>query len=272
MQGETIYALVRDIFMNSKKDTPEFIRRQYEFAAHIRDPENNPAPPDVEDRRMEIYRGLFFRNVESFIANGFPVLRKLYSDADWEQLVRGFFANHRSESPHFIEISQEFLQYLQHEQRARPCDPPFLLELAHYEWVELALSVSTETAEMNGIDPNADLLQGPPALSPLAWPLAYRWPVQMISPEFRPETPPEQPTYLVVYRDRGDKIRFVSINAVTARLLELLQQQPALRGLEALQQIAEEMKHPNPDVVINGGRQTLEQLKGQGIILGVKRK
>lgn len=261
--------------MNSKDkklDMPEFMRRQYEFAAHIRDPQNNPAPSDVEDRRMEIYRGLFFRNIESFIAKGFPVLRKLYSDADWEQLVRSFFAKHRSESPHFIEISREFLDYLEQEHKPRACDPPFLLELAHYEWVELALSVSTETAEMNGIDPNADLLQGPPAISPLAWPLAYRWPVQMISPEHRPEDPPEQPTYLVVYRDRGDKIRFVSINAVTARLLELLLQQPELSGLEALQRIAGEMKHPNPEVVINGGRLTLEQLKGQGIILGVKRK
>jgi hypothetical protein len=31
------------------------------------------------------------------------------------------------------------------------------------------------------------------------------------------------------------------------------------------------MSHPNPQVVIDGGRQTLEQLKGQGIILGVRR-
>jgi hypothetical protein len=260
--------------MNSKDkkpDMPEFMRKQHEFAGHLRDPEHNPAPPDVEGRRMAIYRRLFFRNIESFIAKGFPVLRKLYADTDWEKLVRGFFARHRSESPHFIDISREFVQYLQNEHEARPCDPPFLQELAHYEWVELALSVSTETADVSGLDPNADLLQGEPALSPLAWPLGYRWPVHMISPEYRPDTPPEQPTYLVVYRDRNDQIRFVSINAVTARLLELLQEQPELNGLQALQQIAQEMKHPNPEIVINGGKQTLEQLKSQGIILGVRR-
>jgi hypothetical protein len=256
---------------NKKSDMPEFMRRQYEFAAHIRDPENNPAPADVEDRRMEIYRGLFFRNIESFIAKGFPVLRKLYSDADWEQLVRGFFARHQSHSPHFVEIAEEFLHYLQHEHQSRDCDPPFLRELAHYEWVELALAVSTETADMTAIAPNTDLLQGSPAISPLAWQLTYRWPVQMIGPDYRPQTPPDQPTYLVVYRDRNDKIRFVAINAVTARLLQLLQEQPTLIGLQALQQIAAEMKHPKPDTVINGGKQTLEQLKAQGIILGVRR-
>jgi hypothetical protein len=257
--------------MNKKPDMPEFMRKQYEFAAHLRDPQKNPAPADVEDRRMDIYRGLFFRNIESFITKGFPVLRKLYADADWEQLVRGFFARHQSHSPHFIEISQEFLRYLQHEHKSRDCDPPFLLELAHYEWVEIALSTSTETAELHGIDPNADLLEGPPAISPLAWQLSYRWPVQLLGPDYRPDEPPGEPTHLVVYRDRSDQIRFVSINPVTARLLQLLQEQPERSGMHALQQIAREIKHPNPDVVINGGRQTLEQLKGQGIILGVRK-
>ncbi len=257
--------------MTKKSDMPEFMRKQYEFAAHIRDPETNPAPAGVEDRRMDIYRGLFFRNIESFIAKGFPVLRKLYNDADWEQLVRNFYSRHQSHSPHFIEISQEFLQYLQHEHQSRDCDPPFLLELAHYEWVELALSVSTETIDMSGIDPNADLLQAPPAISPLAWQLSYRWPVQLLGPEHRPQEPPAEPTHLVVYRDRNDQIRFVSINAVTARLLQLIQEQPELSGLEALQKIANEMQHPNPDVVIDGGRRTLEQLKEQGIISGVRR-
>ncbi|HEY3487336.1 MAG TPA: putative DNA-binding domain-containing protein [Gammaproteobacteria bacterium] len=256
---------------NKKNDMPEFIRKQYEFAAHIRDPQKNPAPPEIEDRRMEIYRGLFYRNIESFISGGFPVLRKLYGDADWEQMVRSFYSQHQSHSPYFIEIAQEFLHYLQHEHQNRSCDPPFLLELAHYEWVELALSVSMETADMGAIDPNADLLDGRPAISPLAWQLSYQWPVHTISPDNKPTTSPAQATHLVVYRDRSDKVRFVTINEVTARLLQLLQQESALTGLAALEIIAKEMNHPKPEVVIDGGRQTLEQLKSQGIILGVLR-
>jgi hypothetical protein len=43
-------------------DLPEFQRKQYEFAAHIRDPEKNAAPPGIEDRRLAIYRDLFFNN------------------------------------------------------------------------------------------------------------------------------------------------------------------------------------------------------------------
>ncbi len=245
-----------------------FTKTQYEFAAHIRDPENNPKPADIEDRRMEIYRGLFYRNIEGFIAGGFPVLRKLYNDDHWHSMVRDFIANHQSLSPYFLEISQEFLKYLQEEHAAQDYDPPFLLELAHYEWVELALSVATDEVDMHNIDPNADLLAGRPAISPLAWLLHYQWPVHQLSPDYQPEAPPEQATYLIVYRDRQDTVRFVLLNPITACLLSNLQENPNLTGQTALQRIAEDMQHPNPQTVINGGLQALEQLKSQGIILG----
>ena len=45
-----------------------YARAQKQFAAHIRDPEHNPAPEGIEDRRMAIYRGLFYRNIEASCA------------------------------------------------------------------------------------------------------------------------------------------------------------------------------------------------------------
>ncbi len=102
---------------------PEFIRRQYAFAANIRDPENNPAPEDIEDRRMQIYRELFYNNVENFISGTFPVLRRIYSDADWHGLVREYFSRHRSRTPLFHEIPREFLNWLETGTRRQPCRP-----------------------------------------------------------------------------------------------------------------------------------------------------
>jgi hypothetical protein len=54
---------------------PEFQKKQFAFAAHIRDPEHNPAPGGVEDRRMAIYRELFFNNLHNLIGTTFPVIR-----------------------------------------------------------------------------------------------------------------------------------------------------------------------------------------------------
>ena len=52
--------------------------------------------------------------------------------------MRKFVHRHPSESPYFLEISQEFLTFLSEQvHRVTSSLPEFLLELAHYEWVEL---------------------------------------------------------------------------------------------------------------------------------------
>lgn len=249
---------------------PTFVTRQYEFAAHIRDPQRSPLPADVEDRRMAIYRELFFNNVRGFLESGFPVLHSLYTDADWQAMARDFFSRHRCQSPLFLEIAEEFLDYLQNERITQPEDPPFLLELAHYEWVELALSVAEEEIDLSGINPDGDLLEEVPVVSPLAWPLSYSFEVHRISTEYRPVAPGAQPTHIVVYRDCDDEVHFMEVNVVTARLLHLLSEDDALTGRAALEQIAGELHHPQPEVVIAGGRQTLEELKRRDILLGTK--
>lgn len=249
-------------------ESPGFQQRQMEFAAHIRDPERNPAPQGVEDRRMAIYRELFYNNVEGFVASGFPVLRSLYTDPRWHRLVRGFFAEHRCKTPYFLEIAREFLSYLESEYQPTDNDPPFLLELAHYEWVELALQTADESAEVSGMDPNGDLLQNVPVLSTLVWALTYRYPVHRIAPDQQPREAPDAPTHLLVLRDRTDRVRFNEINPVTARLLALLQDNHTRTGLELLQRIAQELQHPDPAVVIAGGADILEDLRRQGVILG----
>jgi hypothetical protein len=152
-------------------DLPEFQRKQYEFAAHIRDPEKNAAPPGIEDRRLAIYRDLFFNNLQSLLGSTFPVLKKLSGKERWRELIREFMAHHQAQTPYFLEIPKEFLAFLEQEHTPQADDFPFLLELAHYEWVELALSVSADSNDMTGIDPDGDLLDGVPVISVLAWPL-----------------------------------------------------------------------------------------------------
>ncbi len=249
---------------------PEFVRRQYEFAAHIRDPEHRPAPSDVEDRRMAIYRELFYNNVESFLSGTFPVLRRIHDDTAWHAMARAFFSSHRSHSPLFLEIPREFLSWLREERQPHPDDFPFLYELAHYEWVELAVSVAEETIDQDVIDPAGDLLDSVPVLSPLVWHLAYDYPVHRIGPDFLPDASGGQPTYLVVYRDREDEVGFMEINPVTKRLLELLDANSGATGRQLLSEIATEMSHPQPDIVISGGLDILENLRNKAIVPGTR--
>jgi hypothetical protein len=245
-------------------DRDDFAGTQKRFAAHVRDPENRPPPGDVEDRRMAIYRDLVYNNIESFLANGFPVLRRLTPGEAWHSLVRDFIIRHRAESPYFLEIGREFLHYLQEERGERPGDPPFMLELAHYEWVELMLDVSREGIPDNRVE-TPDLLREPVQVSPLAWSLSYRYPVHRIGVDYQPETSPAEPTYLVVYRNRQDRVRFMEANAVTARLLQLLEEE-GMNGETALAAIAAELGHPDPAVLMSAGAELLEKLFNRDIL------
>ncbi len=252
---------------NSKPET--FTDVQYRFTRHIRDPQNNPAPADVPDRRMGVYRELVYNNIERMMGNLFPVLRKITPDDRWHPMIRDFFKRHQSHSPIFNKVPLEFLQYLEHEREADD-DPPFILELAHYEWAEYAVSISTREINWERIDPEGDLLEGIPVLSPLAWPLRYQFPVQTISPDIQPKEEPSQPTYIVVYRDQNEKVRFIELNQVSARLLELIQKDQDIKGRTLLENIAKELQHPNPEVVINGGSEIMRDMHSKDILLGTK--
>lgn len=243
---------------------------QKKFAAHIRSPGKAPAPADVEDRRMDIYRNLFFNNVRSLLSWNFPVLRKLHTDEAWAQLVRDFYIEHRARTPLFPELPREFLQYLQEQRSQREGALPFMLELAHYEWVELALSLDERELDDVPADPAGDLLQGVPVLSPLAWPLSYRYPVHRIGPKFQPTEAPPEATHLLVYRRRDDQVKFMQLNPVTALLLQLLQEDSGRSGHELLKDIAQQLSHPNPEAVVDGGRALLEDLREREAVLGVR--
>ena len=253
-------------------DLPEFQRKQYEFAAHIRDPENNAAPDGIEDRRMAIYRNLFFNNLRNLLGSTFPVLKKLSGKDRWDQLIREFMARHQSQTPYFLEIPKEFLDFLEHEHKPAEGDFPFLLELAHYEWVELALSVSTDIDDLAAVDPDGDLLNGTPAMSVLAWPLAYRYPVHRLSEKYQPAEPDEKLTYLTIYRDAHGDISFMELNAVTAGLLEKISNNDEQKtGLELLGDLAVEIDF-DPDALVEHGSRALAELRAANILLGTRRK
>lgn len=243
---------------------------QQAFTAHIRDPEQAPAPDGVEDRRMKIYRDLFFNNIQSLLAGNFPVLRDLYGEAGWRVLVRDFYATHRCRTPLFPEIAREFLQYLQDERGARPEDPPFLLELAHYEWVELALDLDERSADDLGADPDGDLLEGRPVLNPLIRLLSYRYPVHRIRPDFQPAEPPPQATHLLVYRNRDDEVKFMQLNAVTEGLLERLGRDDEGSGRDVLEELAHDIGHHDEQRLIQAGAELLEDLRRRGVVLGTR--
>jgi hypothetical protein len=251
-------------------ENSDFRDLQYAFARHIRDPENNPPPTDAEDRRMAIYRDLFFNNLRNLISQTFPVLRKLHSPEKWQSFIRGFMVRHEAQTPYFLEIPREFLDYLENEYEPEEDDYPFLIELAHYEWVELALSVSDEDNDLTGIDQEGDLLDRVPVKSALAWLFAYQFPVHRISTEFKPESPGEQPTFLAICRKSDDDMDFMELNPVMASLLERLEQNKDRTGRQLLNELADEIGFADKEKFIEHGHAAMQKMRDAEIIVGVK--
>lgn len=243
--------------------TANFAATQREFVAHIREPQRHPAPADVPPPRLALYRELLTNNIDNFLSSNFPVLRQLMDDGQWAALVQDFFARHASSTPYFAEIPEEFLAYLQTE-RDSGLDFPFLLELAHYEWVEMAVAIAKE-ASPERQEPPLDWMGQTLSVSPVAWVLAYQYPVHKIAPSFLPTEPPAQPTFLVVHRDHQDDVHFQEITPITYRLLELLQDNGSAHA--CLAQIAAETQHPQPDALLDAGLRILAELVRKGIVV-----
>jgi hypothetical protein len=250
----------------ARPEEPSFQAFQFEFTRHIRNPKAHPRPPGVPARRMKVYNELLFNNLEGFLLACFPVLRKILGKRRWTRLVREFFAEHRCRTPFFRQIPDEFIQYLQSERDEHETDPAFLRELAHYEWIELVLSVSNKEPS-DAIDPDGDLLDGKPALNPVLALLHYSYPVHRIGSRFKPEAPSDQPTHLLVFRDPEFEVRFIELNRVSARLVELMESD-RVTGRSALEAIAQELKHPSPATVLESGLGILRELRTMHAILG----
>lgn len=251
-------------------EIPDFQKKQYAFAHHIRDPKHNPAPADTDDRRMAIYRDLFFNNLRSLLSQTFPVLKKLHQKENWHYLIRQFMVQHEAQTPYFLKIPQEFVQFLQNEYELRPDDFPFLVELAHYEWVELALSVSDDVNDTAEIEPDGNLLDGVPVHSKLAWTFAYQFPVHRISSDYMPDAPGEHTTYLTVCRKADDNMDFMELNPVTARLLEMIGSNDTESGRQLLTRLADELKYSDADKLIQHGLEAMEEMRNVEILLGTK--
>ena len=248
---------------------PGYRATQFDFAAYIRHPDRNVPPAGVPLRRMNVYANLVYENIENFLAGTFRVARRILSDAQWDAMVRDFIHRHVSGSPYFRQIPEEFLAYLETE-RDVPGDPPFLLELCHFEWVAFALNLSD--AELFGMPSGESSEEGaeatsvldlPLALSPVAMPLRYRFPVHRIGSDFQPATPPEEATWLIGYRDETERVRIMSSNEVTVRLLQILGDAPSAR--HALKQVAAELGR-DAERIIEFGADILQRLTTLGIV------
>ncbi len=233
---------------------------QLSLGRYLRDPRNVKPPKGLDSRRLKIYEDLLFNNISGFVNGCFPVCRQVLGSDQWQALVRRFFCDWRCQTPYFHEIPQEFLLFL--GEQSKVPSPPWLEELAHYEWVEMAVDTRDETLADSPQEP------GVIRVNPTAFNLQYQWQVHLIDASFRPRTP--QLTCLVVYRNKNSKVQFVEVSAATSLLISILERRALTRG-ELLCKLADAMNcSPEDSQFHDFANQALDSLIDQNILLDLE--
>ncbi|QYK06570.1 HvfC family RiPP maturation protein [Shewanella zhangzhouensis] len=242
---------------------------QADFIEAIRRPDL-PCPYGIAPQRMGVYRELFFNNVSGFVNSAFPVLKSLYGDAQWQALLRQFFIEHDCQNPLFIGIAGEFLAFLSAREPLAG-EPPFLLELAHYEWLELVVATAVEQGDEAAFDDGAlaqkAYLQARLGLASHARVAQYHFEVEKISPQYQPDSPLPSPCYFCLYRDGDDEVSFLKLNPMTAQLLAVLEVSTGIEYTELLQKM--QALYPNFDgqQLREGIAQVLGQMAVRGVVV-----
>lgn len=241
----------------------DFSTVQQSFIDYIKEP-SRPLPIGTETRRMKVYRELFFNNIDGFISSGFPVLKSLYSQKAWLALVQDFFVNHDCQSPIFIDIAQEFVIFLQSEYELKEQDPKFLLELAHYEYMELVVSVAKDNPSQINISGSvgSECL----CLSDTAKVLQYSYDVEHISEDYQPELPTPTPQFFCLYRDSDDEVVFLRLNPLAAQVLGYLSQSENVTFDTLVAWLHVAYPSMEKKILINGCEEMIAGLTDKGVI------
>ncbi|KJZ34480.1 DUF2063 domain-containing protein [Pseudomonas fluorescens] len=247
-------------------DKPSLFQQQNTLGLYLRDPDHCAPPAGMDVTRAQVYRDLIFANLSSLLSGTFPVLIKILGDEHWRSLVRIFLRDYRARTPKFGEIAKEFVEFLASEPQAlsEGSWPPFMVELAHYEWVEMALQQS-EAEPLPPSDAGL-LLDRPLQVSPLAWPLAYAWPVQWVGPDYQPQTAPGQPTLLLVRRAEDWNVKFSALSPLAWRLLQRIEEFPELDGRAQLEGLAVEAGMAGSSEFMESGLALLQQMHEEGVV------
>lgn len=239
-------------------EAPQALREfQLAFGRHLRAPDDFERPKGVPERPTEIYTELLFSNVCGFIDRCFPVAMSLFSDSQWLKLCRSFYRDWRCTTPLFSDIPLEFVSYIASELSDSSL-PEWLSELLHYEWAELEVDKADDPIRY----PVGDSTYGIYANSTLRN-LAYEWPVQCISSDFRPSK--KIASYLAVYRRLDYSVEFLEINAMTAVLLQEFVGEPQSPE-PVLRKMAKQMNYPDHDKFVEFGLQLIDDLVGKEIL------
>ena len=207
------------------RDAESFRRDPAGFAAaRGLDPADQAALALRRDRWL-VYRDLARTALEDPLPDTFPITQALLAGAGaWTEAVEGFLASRTVSSPYYRDIAPAFVAWLAASRWGQD-RWPFLLQLAHYEALELEVLRHPDTPQPADLEPEptADHVA---VLDPAARNLTYGHAVQEATVDT--PVPPARCTHLLCHRDGGGDFRVLELTPHVSALLARSQEGQAL--------------------------------------------
>jgi hypothetical protein len=197
---------------------------------------------DIENKRLKVYQNLFFNNIKNFVDNTFVVTKTLFTEKEWESLIKDFLLNAYSRTPYFKDISNEFYNFHKYKLEKH------ISELMDYELSELRLYIKDADFSINYKLNTNDLFK----ISDLVEIQHYEYPVHLIHSDYKIE---QKDTFLITYRNIDNKVNFIEINEMTFLLIFEIENKNLI-------DIQKEFNIPNLNFIVS----TLKNLLEKGII------
>ncbi|GGY77031.1 DUF2063 domain-containing protein [Cellvibrio zantedeschiae] len=226
-----------------------FQHTQLAFTEYLRGNTSGDSANDKKSRQEEIYRDLIYKNISQCISDVFQTTKSIIPESEWEAMIREFIKIHPSHTPYFLEICQEFLAYFVNTRKLQPTDYPFIIELMHFEWIQLAIDIADlSLPETTCIpEPAESSLWN---ASPFVVGLTYSYPVHIIDKDYLPIEQTAQPTYLLVHRKRNDDLEILETDGLSLRIIQLLQAHEKINYSQIFQLLAEELDNHTKEILL----------------------
>jgi hypothetical protein len=217
-----------------------------------------------ELERLAVYRTLVRTRLREAVELAIPrTMARLGSLFD--EWFDRFLAERGPRSHYLRDVTTELLDFLEPLAASDPRTPPWAIDLARHEALDIVVGSLAETPAPVAL-PELDLGRGL-TFSATARVVRYRFAVHRLSADPDDRSVPERtPTALFAYRSPEHDVRYLELTPLAAVILEALLQGATLRG--ALERGTGELGVPLDGAVLDGTARLLADLSERGAVLG----
>lgn len=217
---------------------------------------------EVRKERLHHYRRLVRNIADGSLTSAYPILHKILSDEEWNNLVDSFMVRHSASDPQVWKYPKELIDFFENTNyQLDVLNKEFLIDLVKFEWMEMEVhGMEDEDHKQNSLrDPNGKTI----FFNPHYKIEHFQYPVHKKNYK---DIEKEKGNYFVMcYRKNSDlQVRYLSLSPLDIIVIQLLEQKLLF---DDIYKKLIEMTGEKQDKIKNYVKIMLENLKEKEILI-----